>query len=364
MARKIVVGHGGFDTTSEMLLVPPDTTITFLADAGSNLALPSVSILPPGQAPGDGVWVEGVHSRFDYAKVANLLDKYLEAEKPRKAYDVVPNMSIEPLGAESVRVARELDEAGKWGGEVVWTTGVARLCDGNDRTCPSPMLNVADRNHPRLSSMDSEKVEEFKKWVEDGATGALPEGFSDFAAPELTNAPDLYYRYVVDGVPDDAWSHDCTGIFGKAVLGGNDIVWLSCSGFVANQDDLDALGLSEGLPSTVTAATHGPGADWNPADKDLDRIATLNAKKVKDTPDGESTGIRVGGVLVLIGSDHEANEENYVKRQGNFTEGELTVKKGGAFSKGSVTITGIGSGAQSVVKDAIESFSDKKVAFA
>jgi hypothetical protein len=362
MARNIIIGHGGFNTRSEMILVPPKTTITFLADAGSPLRLPAVAILPADQMP-DGGWIEGVHCRFDYEKVANLLERYLEAEKPRKEYDVVYNMELHPLGADSLRVAQEIEARGGWGGNVVSTDSWARLCDGDERTCPTPMLNVADRNHGRLSALPAEKIEELRRWVEDGATGELPDGLADYAAPDLTDAEDLYYRYLLDGVPDEAWEHSCTGIFGKDQLAGQDLVWLSCSGFVVDPDQLTSIGLAGGLPTEVTKDTAGPGLNWLPTDEDLDRIAALNGQKVKDTPNGETVVIRVGGDLVLIGHDHGPNEENYIKAARDFGQGKLTVKKGGAFSKGTIHVDGLRSGQHDLVREAIGRFSDKKVEF-
>ena len=92
MARAVVVGHGGFSTSDALVLIPPNTTITFLADAGSPLAIPRVQTGPKG----DG-WVEGQNCHFDYERVASVLDSFLVAEKPLVAKKVVPNMSTDKM---------------------------------------------------------------------------------------------------------------------------------------------------------------------------------------------------------------------------------------------------------------------------
>jgi hypothetical protein len=365
MARLVVVGHGGFDTLSEFILVPPATTITFMADAGSELALPVVAI---GTPPADAPVVEGQHYRFDYEKVAGVLDHFAQTEPPRREREGMPNISIEQLGAESQRIAKELEAQGKWGGELITKTGkgLLHLCEGDDSKCPSPMLVKAETNHQFLIAMDQAKQDEFQEWVKAGATGDMPAGFPNFEAPGLSGTPDLYYKYVVEGVPEGRWHHDCTGIFGKTVGEGKDIIWLSCSGFVADKEDLKAIGLKKGLPKEMTQATRGPDIQWTPDAAALKRIADLNGQKVKDTPDGASIRIRAGGVLVLVGDDHENNVENYMKSQGDLgdlAEGKLTVKKGGAFSKGTITVDNIPTAKQASVTDAIAKFSDKKVVF-
>jgi hypothetical protein len=73
--------------------------------------------------------------------------------------------------------------------------------------------------------------------------------------------------------------------------------------------------------------------------------------------------VLAGGLLVLIGDGHDPVEaRSYVRRQGDFEQGTLTVTKGGAFSKGSVDVHGISTKA-ALVETAIGAFSDKKVKF-
>ena len=112
-------------------------------------------------------------------------------------------------------------------------------------------------------------------------------------------AAEVYYKYVTEGIEIDKWQHDCKGLLGKDVGGGNDIIWLACSGFEVDQESLTAIGLAEGLPQEMRQDTHGPGADWVPAKDDFDRIAQLNAQKVKDTPNGGKVRVRVGAPIVV-----------------------------------------------------------------
>jgi hypothetical protein len=353
MGRVVFIGHGGFNTKSEMILVPKNTTITFLADAGSPLALPHVSTLPAGETPADGVWKEGVNCTFDYEKVANLLDNYLQAETQAKPRDQVYNMFVEPVGEASLRVAKELAKQGKWGGEL--RTTPSSLCTGNAQKCPTPMLLVAERNHTRFNELDQDKRDKFTEWVDGGAKGNPPEGLENFAAPGLTDQPDKYYFDVIWGVSEDEWEHDCDGLLGKDVAGGNDIIWLSCSGFAVNQEALNAIGLPEGLPPEMTRATYGPGLDWVPSKDDFERIAKLNAQRIKDTPTNKAIRVRVGDPLVAVGDDHEGNVENYLKRKQDVSEGTITVnKKAGAF-RGELTVEGIPEDHWTTVENALAS---------
>ncbi len=366
MARKIVLGHGDFGKQSEMILVPPDTTITFFSDpVSSQLLLPAKSTLPSGQKP-EGGWTEGVNCSFDYEKVVGILDKFVEAETPRKAGDVLLNMRLSKAGAETVRVAQELADAGKWGGEILLTPPSADqwyLCTGNSRTCPTPMLNVAKSRYEKLQGMGAEAMEKFSNWADTGGRGSPPEGLADFAIPELTDAPELYLYYVVDGVPDDHWHHDCNGILGKTVGEGYDLIWLACTGFKVDVKDLVTLGLRD-VPAEMKAATVGPDPrEWVPSTADITRFNKLNDQKIKDTPGDGTIRIRAGGALVLVGNDHEANAENYIGKQTDLSDGKLTVKKAGAFSKSSLQVDGISQDKQEAVRQTLAEISDKEVAF-
>jgi hypothetical protein len=346
MANLIILGHGGFTKGGFETLVPPNTTIRFFADAGSPLSLPAKRV--------------GGELVFDYAQVADILANYKETESPLQPGAVVYNMLLGPVDPEEQRIAKELDAAGKWGGEIMLTPtgGMWKLCNGDPSTCPTPKLNVARGRHDELLALGDAAVNAFQQWLTAGASGELPEELSEFK-PRLVDVLPEHYQYVADGVPAEKWTHSCGGLLDLGT--GKDIYWIACSGFVANQASLDSIGLSEGLPSEMTAQSNLK--DWAPEDDDFARISAFNQQKVKDTPDGGSISLAAGGVMLLIGAGHEANAANYVKRQDDLTEGTLTVKKGGAFSKGGITITGIAPAKQRMVKDAIEEFSDKKVTF-
>jgi hypothetical protein len=356
----VVLGHGGFNTGSFETLVPPDTTLRFFADAGSNLMLP-FKVTGPA-LPDPPHWVEGQNWVFDYERVADVLANFNETEKPLSAGAVVYNMLLQRPHPDSQKVANDLDAQGKWGGELMMKTdtGEWNLCHGDPSTCPTPKLHVAESRHKELTDKGDAAVDAFKKWLADGAAGDLPAELPEFAK-RLEDVPKDYYEYVAEGVPDARWTHKCGGILDAGA--GYDIFWVACSGFAVDQDALDAIGLPEGLPSQVTATTAGPGRDWTPNDAMLDRISALNAEKVKDAADGASLPIKAGGVLVLIGEGHEADPANYVRRQGDFSEGTIKVAKGGAFSKGGIKVSGISGGSRDLVKMSIGLFSDKKVTF-
>ena len=73
--------------------------------------------------------------------------------------------------------------------------------------------------------------------------------------------------------------------------------------------------------------------------------------------------IEAGGLLVLIGDQHDQNALVYVLRQQGRELGTVLVTKGGAFSKGELQVTGITS-QKTLVSTALEAISDKKVMFA
>jgi hypothetical protein len=363
MTRLTIIGHGGFDTTSEMYLVPPNTTIRFFSDAGSNLMLPAVWT-GPGDRQKDP-WTEGKNCRFDYEKVASALDMYKETEKPLEGGAVVYNMMLDPAGEATRKVAQELHDKGKWGGDLLMHPGGGtwKLCNGDASKCPTPKLNVAESRHDELASKGSVALTAFQRWLDDGATGELPEEIADFKA-RLADVPAEYLPYVATGVPAERWKHGCDGILGKNCGEGKDIFWVACSGFAVNQDDLDAIGLSEGLPKEMSATTDGPSLQWVPNDAALTRISELNAEKLKDTPAGQTVKVVVGGLLMLIGDGHEGDALTYVRRQGDISEGVITVTKAGAFSKGTLQFSGIKPGQQGLVEKSVKLFSEKKVTFA
>jgi hypothetical protein len=360
MAKLIILGHGGFGTQSEMTLVPPNTTLKFFADAGSNLMLP-FKVTGPAR-PDPPHWKEGTNWVFDYERVADVLSEFQEREKPLAAGAVVYNMQLQAPHPESQRIANELHALGKWGGDLLMKpdAGEWTLCRGDATTCPTPKLHVAQSRHDELAAKGSLALTEFQRWFDGGASGELPEEIVDFGE-RLQDVPSDMLQYVGPGVPDDRWKHSCGGILD--VGAGYDISWVACSGFAVNQNDLDAIALPEGLPGEVSATTAGPGRDWTPDDKVLDQITALNTQKVKDTPDGGSVSIMVGGPLVLVGEGHAADPANFVRRQADFASGKVALTKGGAFSKGKLDVEGIPAGQQALVVKSIGLFSDKKVSF-
>lgn len=338
MTRYVVLGHGGFDPTSGSfpaeILVPAGTTLTFFADAGQALVLP----------------------RADYDSVAaKMWDQLKQMDPPIPAKGVTYNYTLFPDDTEEHRKSAE---SADWDGAVaVWVkAGQLYLCEGTEDTCPTPKLNVAASRHDELLARGAESVEAFKQWVAGGASGDLPDVIADFET-RLEDVPLAYYTYVAEGVPDDRWQHKCDGILGQLGGDGNDLYWVACSSFMIDTPEMPVLG---------TSAVSGPGvadvSTWVPADSDYQEIREKNSQAVKDTPDGKTVSVVAGGAVVLIGPGHARRPADYVRRQDDVEEGQLTVTKGGAFSKGSIEVTGI-SAKQALIKEAIAEFSDKKVTF-
>jgi hypothetical protein len=350
MGRAVVVGHGGFNKDSTEVLVPPNTTIQFLADAGSNLELACITNGPKGSG-----WVEGKNCYFDYEKITNVLNEFLQAEDPVEEGKVVYNFFTEPLGAESQEVAQKLQDAGKWGAEK-FTKEPAKLCTGTAASCPTPKLNVAQRLHDQIEAKTgADGLQAVKGVIAAGGMEPLPEilanaGFSG----RLADVPAEMRDYVVDGVPADRWNHRCDGLLTK--FAGSDIVWVSCAGFAVNQQTLDELELSTGLPSEIRSNTRGPDSAAGDAeglvpltDADKDAMRGLRVQKYKDTPMGGEITVRASQELVVLGSDYAGNIENTVKRQVDLAEGKAK-KVSFAGKLKTLEVTGIPTGLQERVK--------------
>jgi hypothetical protein len=304
MGTIIVLGHGYFDPAGggypPEVLIPPDTSLRFFSDAGQPLVLPAYR-----NDAGEVI--------SDYNKVVNVWEHFKEDESPIPPRWVTYNFRLSPEDSDE---DRELAGKLPWGADVVTLPEGADkfyLCTGTPDTCPTPALNVQQQDYEQ--------------------------------------------RGVGSPVPDDRWHHHCKGIL--ATHAGNDLIWCACTSI-----RLDAETRAE-LPLTMTSGSAGPGMDvagWYPTDADWSSIIERNRQNVKDTPDGEVVPVSAGGVLVLIGRDHAVRPVEYVRRQGDLEEGQITVNKGGFADKGTLEISGI-SAKQSEVQMTIEQFSDKEIVF-
>ena len=304
MATIIFLGHGFFDPAGGAyppeVLIPPDTSLRFFSDAGQTLDLPAYR-----NDAGELI--------TDYNAVVNVWEHFKEDETPIPPRWVTYNYRLSPEDAEE---ERELAGKLAWGAQIVTLpegSDKFYLCTGTAETCPTPALNVQQRQYEN----------------------------------EGIGSP----------VPDERWHHTCKGILGTHA--GNDLVWCACTSIRLT----DAT--RRDLPLTMTSGSAGPGvavADWYPTDAEWSDIVERNRQNVKDTPDGDVVPISAGGILVLIGRNHDLRPVEYLQRQGDLEEGQITVTKGGFTSKGTLEITGI-AGKQSEVQQTIEQFSDKEIVF-
>jgi hypothetical protein len=246
----------------------------------------------------------------DYARVAPVFNQLKQAEPTLGPTKVTYNYAIYPDDTESEReAARDAD----WNGAqlIMLTRGKKYLCQDTEGKCPTPEL--------------------------------------------LTRSDE-------DALKPESWMHHCDGILGQYGGGGNDIHWVACTSFMIDVPE---------LPVLDTAGKTGPGlaysASWTPKDSDRREVAELNQKNVKDTKDGQSVAVVVGGGLVLIGNNHDNRVADFVSHQGDMEQGEIEVTKSSIFTKGKGTleVRGIASTAnRTAVESALNGFSDKDVVFA
>lgn len=243
----------------------------------------------------------------DYDEVAgSIWDQLKDEGEPLGPKKVTYNLTLFP---DSTPEHRENARNADWdGASVVFIdTGSTYLCMGTAETCPTPSLLVAERA--------GEEIE------------------------------------------PDRWKHDCKGILGQLQGDGNEIYWVACTSISVFTPE---------LPVLESAGMRGPGTEedlnWLPTDDEFAKIATKNSANVKATGDKENISVVAGGGVVLIGPGHLRRPADYVRRQTDIEEGSIKVTKGGAFSKGTLQITGI-SKKQTIVREALKDFSDKKITF-
>ncbi|HEX3707932.1 MAG TPA: hypothetical protein VHV76_15000 [Mycobacteriales bacterium] len=98
-------------------------------------------------------------------------------------------------------------------------------------------------------------------------------------------------------------------------------------------------------------------------DRQLREIDDTNGESVKDLDNGGSTTWVVGGVVLLIGNDHDADIQRYVNSQPDRMGGSVRVRKGGMFGSGALTFDDCPAAKQTLVTSAVKRFSSKKVVF-
>lgn len=199
---------------------------------------------------------------------------------------------------------------------------------------------------------------------------------------ELQNDPQFgghtLVRAGVDGVPDPlrmctgtpstcptdpravakGAKHTCDGILGTYA---GDLYWLACTSFMRADASVTNAAMS-GLQDNVRM---GEDPDWVPSDADLEQVATVNGRNVKDAGDGAILDYQLGGFLFLIGDGHDGQHSAYARFQGDATAGKLTVHKGGILSgAGSLDVEDVAPAKQGVVEAAVAAFSEKEVIFA
>jgi hypothetical protein len=141
MAVYVFLGHGGFDQKGTPgypteVLIPPDTSLKFYADAGQTLLLPN----PSDTNPNSG-----------YERVAPVFDQVKDRGSPLTATMTTYNYCLYPDDSEKYRQsARRAD----WRGAtpVFLPAGERYLCQGTTQTCPTPALiasgSEADISNP------------------------------------------------------------------------------------------------------------------------------------------------------------------------------------------------------------------------
>jgi hypothetical protein len=152
-------------------------------------------------------------------------------------------------------------------------------------------------------------------------------------------------------------THTCDGILGTYR---GDLYWLACTSFLHSDASVTNAAL-QGLQDNVRM---GEDPEWKPGDSDLEQVAAVNGRNVKDAGDGTILDYQLGGLLFLIGDGHDGQHSAYARFQRNAMVGTLTVHKGGILSgAGSLQVENVPPAQQGVVEAAVAAFSEKEVVF-
>lgn len=296
MSIYAILGHGGFDQRGAEgypteVLIPPDTSLKFYAEAGQTLLLPPPNVNDPDNS--------------GYERVAPVFDQVRDQGAPLTATMTTYNYCLYPDDSDDYR---DSARRANWGSAqpLFLNKGTIYLCEGDPEKCPTPAL-----------------------------IGGSEE--------DVTNP--------------ERWKHHCDGLLGR--YAGHELHWLACASFSYPEQH---------LPATEMGSVVGPGAypegspDWVPDDDDLSEVSDQNAENVKGAANKAELSIAAGGVLVLIGEGHDVKPIEYVKRQGDFEQGTLTVTRS-AFGAGSVVVKGLSGSKQGLVEQSVALFSNKSVKF-
>lgn len=255
---------------------------------------------------GQVLTLPAVGDNTNYSKVAPAWQQLKDQGPGLTATMQTYNFSLTP---EDHDAEREAIKNANWNGATPITlpSGRQYLCQGTPETCPTPAL----------------------------LTNPTEEALSN----------------------PDRWKHKCTGILGQYGGSNNELHWAACTSFTIDRQD---------LPSLLTADATGPGlkdnTNWTPDADAFDEIKQLNQENLNATAPGGSAGIAAGGQIVLIGSGHDNDHGDYVRRQKDKEEGQITVTKAGAFGPSRLDVKGI-TAKRALVEGKIGEISDKAVKF-
>jgi hypothetical protein len=402
----IVWGHGSRSRGAEKTFVPDGTTIKWYADLDQNLltrngflALSSGDFGAPtdSQGPGSGTSVEV----FNYEVFEDLAKRDQVAILHRGDSDLkfvgaeVPQGPLCSTPAECRKAGKH--DCGGLLGTVHDTEIVILVCRG------LPGGNTATAafgSDPVTKDIDEDFQRWFQTWVTalqtdpDSAMREF-ETYSDpvklqlgtFIAVPVWQAVHWASTYAAAGQYTDAFTQ-FRSVTDAGALGwmlGNIPVYAARFTDAANADPeaffaaLDAgpqiaRDAFNALPAIATAreAHKQAGAQaafedfaagsWAPTAEEIAGVNEINRATVKAADDGEALPYIVAGFVLLIGDGHGGEWQSWAANEPDQASGTITVKRA-TFGAGRLDVEGCPPSKQSIVENAIGSFSDKEVRF-
>lgn len=329
----VILGHGGFSPADgakmEVCALSAGTTLQYYADTGQSLVV-----------------------------TKQLLDDFSKMSQPWPPINdtgVTYNLGLEPL-TDGQRQSL-VDPNNDWGGHTLLLVGSnlgakPQLCTGNETTCPKdPRMITGAVAGPREHTCD-------------GILGVYKGQELHWIACTVTEGFDATTQGAVDTARGDALGESFLGTNpDDAVANALQMAQVDPAGFekwfdALSQGEKDVLLRDPGIYAWDQG--RATTAEWYPSDADLQAVADVNQRYVKDLDEDTDASWEIGGFLLLLGDQHGYHD--WVRQQQDYARGTFQVARA-TFGAGKLVFTGVPPAHEGTIKSMVEQFSDKSVKF-